>query len=107
MYFRTVDRQRQMPIVNVQRRVEGNLVYGTVNEVTNENGETKPPQFDIPGAVAAPSDALLESIGSLEVSSVVLDITFSNNQINNNIMFMISIIKISHIYIGRKQNSRD
>ena len=79
MYFRTVDRQRQMPIVNVQRRVEGNLVYGTVNEVTNENGETKPPQFNIPGAVAEPSDALLESIGSLEVSSVVLDITFSNN----------------------------
>ena len=70
-----------MPIVNVQRRVEGNLVYGTVNEVTNENGETKPPQFNIPGAVAAPSDALLESIGSLEVSSVVLDITFSNNYV--------------------------
>ena len=95
-----------MPIVNVQRRVEGNLVYGTVNEVTNENGETKPPQFNIPGAVAAPSDALLESIGSLEVSSVFLDITFRNNY-NNNVMFMISIIKISHIYIGRKQNSRD
>ena len=93
-----------MPIVNVQRRVEGNLVYGTVNEVTNENGETKPPQFNIPGAVAAPSDALLESIGSLEVSSVVLDITF---RYNYNVMFMISIIKISHIYIGRKQNSRD
>ena len=72
MYFRTVDRQRQMPIVNVQRRVEGNLVYGTVNEVTNENGETKPPQFNIPGAVAAPSNALLESIGSLEVRSPVI-----------------------------------
>ena len=57
-----------MPIVNVQRRVDGNLVYGSVNEVTNEqNGETKPPQFGVPGAVAAPSDALLESIGSLEV----------------------------------------
>ena len=95
-----------MPIVNVQRRVEGNLVYGTVNEVTNENGETKPPQFNIPGAVAAPSDALLESIGSLEVSSVVLDITFRNNY-NKNAIFTISIIKISHIYIGRKQNSRD
>ena len=81
MYFRTVDRQRQMPIVNVQRRVEGNLVYGTVNEVTNENGETKPPQFNIPGAVAAPSNALLESIGSLEVSSVVLDIKFRNKMI--------------------------
>ena len=107
MYFRTVDRQRQMPIVNVQRRVEGNLVYGTVNEVTNENGETKPPQFNIPGAVAAPSDALLESIGSLEVSSVVLDITFRNNYGNKNAIFTISIIKISHIYIGRKQNSRD
>ena len=99
-----------MPIVNVQRRVEGNLVYGTVNEVTNENGETKPPQFNIPGAVAAPSDALLESIGSLEVSSVVLDVTFRNNYVpskNKNVMFIISIIKISHIYIGRKQNSRD
>ena len=60
--------ERQMPIVNVQRRVDGNLVYGSVNEVTNEqNGETKPPQFGVPGAVAAPSDALLESIGSLEV----------------------------------------
>ena len=78
MYFRTVDRKRQMPIVNVQRRVEGNLIYGTVNEVTNENGETKPPQYNIPGAVAAPSNALLESIGSLEVSSIVLDITFRN-----------------------------
>ena len=105
MYFRTVDRQRQMPIVNVQRRVEGNLVYGTVNEVTNQNRETKHPQFNIPGSVAAPSDALLESIGSLEVSSVVLDITFRYNY--KNVMFMISIIKISHIYIGRKQNSRD
>ena len=81
MHFRTVDRQRQMPIVNVQRRVEGNLVYGTVNEVTNENGETKPPQFNIPGAVAAPSNALLESIGSLEVSSVVLYIKFRNKMI--------------------------
>ena len=70
-----------MPIVNVQRRVEGNLVYGTVNEVTNENGETKPPQFSIPGAVAAPSDALLESIGSLEVSSVVLDIPFRDSYV--------------------------
>ena len=58
-----------MPIVNVQRRVDGNLVYGSVNEVTNEqNGETKPPQFNVPGAVAAPSDALLDSIGNLEVS---------------------------------------
>ena len=58
-----------MPIVNVQRRVDGNLVYGSVNEVTNEqNGETKPPQFNVPGAVAAPSNALLDSIGNLEVS---------------------------------------
>ena len=57
-----------MPIVNVQRRVDGNLVYGSVNEVTNEqNGETKPPQFNVPGAVAAPSNALLDSIGNLEV----------------------------------------
>ena len=57
-----------MPIVNVQRRVDGNLVYGSVNDVTNkEEGENKPPQFNVPGAVAAPSNALLDSIGSLEV----------------------------------------
>ena len=60
--------ERQMPIVNVQRRVDGNLVYGSVNEVPNkQDGENKPPQFNVPGAVAAPSDALLDSIGSLEV----------------------------------------
>merc|ERR1719245_1047506 len=59
-----------MPIVNVQRRVDGNLVYGSVNEVTNEqNGETKPPQFNVPGAVAAPSNALLDSIGNLEAEN--------------------------------------
>ena len=58
-----------MPIVNVQRRVDGNLVYGSVNDVTNiEDGvEAKPPQFSVPGAVAAPSNALLESIGDLQV----------------------------------------
>ena len=57
-----------MPIVNVQRRVDGNLVYGSVNDVTNkQDGENKPPQFNVPGAVAAPSDSLLNSIGSLEV----------------------------------------
>ena len=58
-----------MPIVNVQRRVDGNLVYGSVNEVTNldGSGDNKPPQFNVPGAVAAPSDALLDSIGDLEV----------------------------------------
>jgi len=62
--------ERQMPIVNVQRRVDGNLVYGSVNEVTNEqNGETKPPQFNVPGAVAAPSNALLDSIGNLEAEN--------------------------------------
>lgn len=71
--YRTVDRKRQMPIVNVQRRVEGNLIYGTVNEVTNENGETKPPQYNIPGAVAAPSNALLESIGSLEAENKIAE----------------------------------
>ena len=58
-----------MPIVNVQRRVDGNLVYGSVNDVTNmkDGGQNKPPQFNVPGAVAAPSNALLESIGNLEV----------------------------------------
>jgi hypothetical protein len=58
-----------MPIVNVQRRVDGNLVYGSVNDVTNmkDNGQNKPPQYNVPGAVAAPSNALLESIGNLEV----------------------------------------
>ena len=60
-----------MPIVNVQRRVDGNMVYGSVNEVTNPGADVpKPPQLNIPGAVAAPSDALLESIGSLEVGFV-------------------------------------
>jgi len=65
------NRERQMPIVNVQRRVDGNLVYGSVNEVTNldGSGDNKPPQFNVPGAVAAPSDALLDSIGDLEAEN--------------------------------------
>ena len=60
---------RQMPIVNVQRRVDGNLVYGSINDVSEveEDGNATPPQFTVPGAIAAPSNALLESIGSLEV----------------------------------------
>lgn len=67
-YYRNLD--RQMPIVNVQRRVDGNMVYGAINEVTNPGNDLpKPPQFNIPGAVAAPSDALLESIGSLEAEN--------------------------------------
>jgi hypothetical protein len=67
-YYRNLD--RQMPIVNVQRRVDGNMVYGSVNEVTNTGNDLpKPPQLNIPGAVAAPSDALLESIGSLEAEN--------------------------------------
>lgn len=63
-YYRNLD--RQMPIVNVQRRVEGNMVYGSVNHLDNlGNNMPKPPQLNVPGAVAAPSEALLESIGSL------------------------------------------
>jgi len=63
--------ERQMPIVNVQRRVDGNLVYGSVNDVSNMNGggDNKPPQFNVPGAVAAPSNALLDSIGDLEAEN--------------------------------------
>lgn len=67
-YYRNLD--RQMPIVNVQRRVDGNMVYGSVNEVNNPGTDVpKPPQLNIPGAVAAPSDALLESIGILEAEN--------------------------------------
>ena len=83
-----MDRQRQMPIVNVQRRVDGNLVYGSANDVTNvkDSGANKPPQFNVPGAVAAPSNALLESIGNLEVR---LDVNFLTNKQCNILLFLI------------------
>ena len=79
-----------MPIVNVQRRVDGNLVYGSVNEVTNpeSNVENKPPQFNVPGAVAAPSNALLESIGNLEVRWSLICNVFIRSKRKTSFLFL-------------------
>jgi hypothetical protein len=65
------NKERQMPIVNVQRRVDGNTVYGSINDVVNQegSGNLHPPQLPVPGAIAGPSNALLESIGSLEAEN--------------------------------------
>lgn len=73
---------RQMPIVNVQRRVDGNLVYGSVNDVNNleASGNAKPPQFNVPGAVAGPSAALLESIGSLQAENKLAEQELIENE---------------------------
>ena len=57
-----------MPIVNIHRRVDGNLVFGTENELNNRNEGIEHAQVNVPGAIAGPSNALLESIGNLEVS---------------------------------------